>query len=130
MNVQVTEDELATMKFGIGQPVPRGEDPTLLTGKGQYTDDIVAENLAHAVFLRSPYPNAEIGTIDLAAARAAPGVLAVLTAEDVGADGLGDLPCQALIPGSDGKPAFDPGYPLLARGRVRHVGDPVAMILA
>jgi carbon-monoxide dehydrogenase large subunit len=117
-------------KFGIGQGMKRREDQRFLTGTGQYTDDIAMEHLAHAVFLRSPYPHAEIGGIDLDAARAAPGVLAVLTAEEVRADGLGDLPCQALIPGSDGKPAFDPGYPLLARGRVKHVGDPVAMILA
>jgi len=117
-------------KFGIGQGMKRREDQRFLTGTGRYTDDIALEGVVPAVFVRSPHPHAEIRSIDADAARSAPGVLAVLTAAEVDGDGLKDLPCDALIPGEDGKPAVGPAYPLLARDRVRHVGDPVAMVVA
>ena len=81
------------MKFGLGQPVRRFEDQTLITGKGRYTDDI--EKMAEAFVLRSQVAHAKIRKIDVAAARKMPGVLLVLTGDDVEADGLGDVPCHA-----------------------------------
>ena len=117
-------------KFGIGQGMKRREDQRFLTGAGRYTDDIGVPNAAVAVFVRSPYPHADVRSIESDTPAAMPGVLAVLTAADVVADGLGDMPCQALIPGRDGKPAVATPYPILARDRVRHVGDPVAMVIA
>src|SRR5437764_9844772 len=77
---------------GIGQPVRRREDPRLLTGKGRYSDDVTLPGQAYAAMVRSPHAHALIRAIDTAAARAMPGVLAVLTAEDVTADGLKPLP--------------------------------------
>jgi carbon-monoxide dehydrogenase large subunit len=117
-------------KFGVGQGMKRREDQRFLTGTGLYTDDIAPDGLSHAVFLRSPHPHADIGGIETETARAMPGVIAILTASGVAEDGLGDMPCHALIEGRDGKPAIDPGYPLLVRDRVRHVGDLVAMVIA
>src|SRR5258707_9458068 len=83
----------AIMKFGIGQPVRRFEDQTLITGKGRYTDDIRFEKMAHAVVVRATAAHANIRRIDTGTARAMPGVLLVLTGKDVAADGLGDVPC-------------------------------------
>ena len=80
------------MKFGLGQPVRRFEDQTLITGKGRYTDDIKLEKMAQALVLRSQVAHAKIRKIDVAAARKMPGVLLVLTGDDVEADGLGDVP--------------------------------------
>jgi aerobic carbon-monoxide dehydrogenase large subunit len=117
-------------KFGVGQGMKRKEDQRFLTGQGQYTDDLSIDGMARAVLVRAPLAHARITGIDVADAAAMPGVLAVLTARDVSGDGLGDLPCAALINGSDGKPAIGPAYPLLARDRVRHVGDAVALVVA
>jgi len=116
--------------FGAGQPVPRTEDPRLLTGRGRYTADISLPGEAHAVFLRSPHAHAEIRGIDIEAAREGPGVLAVYTGADVAADGLGDIPCLIDVSDRDGKALPSPGRPLIAKDRVRFVGDTVAMIVA
>ena len=118
------------MKFGIGQPITRLEDRRLLTGGGQYTDDVAAMGAAHGVVLRSPHAHADILSIDAAAAGAMPGVLAVLTHADVVADGLGHMPCLVEAPNRDGSPRADTPRPLLVDGRVRHVGDPVAFVVA
>src|SRR5436309_14771660 len=83
------------MKFGIGQPVPRTEDPRFLKGKGRYVADIMPVNLAHAYVLRSPHAHAAIKSIDTSAAKATPGVLAVLTGADARAENIGALPCSA-----------------------------------
>ncbi len=115
-------------KFGIGQPVRRKEDTRFLTGQGHYTDDLDLPGQAHAHILRSPHAHAIINGMDLAAARAAPGVLAVLTAADAHADGLGLIPLQVDIPSS--QPVFCPPRPILAEARVRFVGDPVALVIA
>ena len=96
------------MKFGVGQPVRRFEDQSLITGKGRYTDDIRFENAAHAYVLRARVAHANIRSIDAAAARKMPGVLLVLTGEDVKADGLGDVPCHAPLNNKDGSPRHDP----------------------
>src|SRR5215471_2796948 len=118
------------MKFGIGQPVRRDEDLRLITGRGRYTDDIVLPRLTHAFVLRSPMAHAHIRRMDAAAARRMPGVLFVATGEDVRADGLGDVPCMVPLVNRDGTPRHDTPRPVLALGRVRHVGQPVAWVVA
>ncbi len=120
----------APPKFGLGQPVRRVEDARLLRGLGRFTDDLRAPDAAHAVFLRSPHAHARIGTIDATAARAMPGVIGVLTGADWLADGLGGLPCAVPRQRPDGSPMPRPPYLPLASGHARHVGDPVALIVA
>ena len=117
-------------RFGIGQPVTRREDQRLLTGTGRYTDDINIPGQAYAHILRSPHAHAEITAIDTAAAAAAPGVVCVLTGADIAADGLGDLPCIRAPQNRDGNTIHMPPYAALARARVRHVGDLVALVVA
>jgi len=117
-------------KFGIGQPVPRTEDARLLTGRGRYTDDVSLPGQTYAAFVRSPHAHADIRGVDADAARQAPGVLAVFTVEDLDADGLGPIPCQFALKSRDGSPYRTTPRPALARGRVRHVGDPVAVVVA
>ncbi len=122
------------MKFGLGQPVRRYEDPRLLTGRGRFTDDFSFPDEAHAVVVRSPYPHADIKRIDTGPALACPGVRAVLTGEDAAADDLGNLPCIALalvpLERPDGTPMYTPPRPLLVRERVRMIGDYVALVVA
>ena len=118
------------MKFGIGQPVRREEDLRLITGGGRYTDDISLPRMAYAVVLRSPLAHAQIKRIDAAAAQKIPGVLLVLTGEDVRADGLGDVPCTVPLVNRDGSPRHDTPRPVLAQEKVRHVGEPVALVVA
>ena len=118
------------MKFGIGQPVRRHEDLRLVTGQGRYTDDIVLPRMAHAFVLRAPVAHALIERVDAAAARRMPGVLFVATGEDAQADGLGDLPCLVPLVSRDGRPRHDTPRPLLALGKVRHAGQPVAFAVA
>ena len=118
------------MKFGVGQPVRRFEDQTLITGKGRYTDDIDLPNMAHAYVLRAPVAHANIKRIDATAARTMPGVALVLTGQDVEADKLGNVPCSAALNNRDGSPRHDTPRPVLAVGKVRHAGQPVALIVA
>jgi aerobic carbon-monoxide dehydrogenase large subunit len=118
------------VKFGIGQPLRRYEDVRLLTGKGRYTDDITLPRMAFAAVLRSPVAHARLVKVDAAAARQLPGVLLVLTGDDVKADGLGDIPCLHPLTSRDGKPRHDTPRPVLAIGKVRHVGQPVAFVVA
>ena len=117
-------------KFGIGQAVKRTEDQRLLTGTGKFVGDVDLPGQAHAYVLRSPEAHAEIGKVDTAAAKKMPGVLAVLTGDDLKADGVADLPCLLSINSKDGKPNLVPSYPVLAQGRVRHVGQPVVLVVA
>jgi carbon-monoxide dehydrogenase large subunit len=112
----------------IGQSVRRKEDARFLTGTGQFTDDVDPGNAAHAYFLRSPHAHARIASVDTSRAKAAPGVLAVYTGEDL--QGVNGLPCGWLITGTDGQPMKEPAHPVLAKGKVRHVGDPVALVVA
>ena len=118
------------MKFGAGQPVRRLEDSRLVTGHGQYTDDFNFPGQAYAAVLRSPHAHAKLGAIDTLAAREASGVIAVYTNKDIEAAGLGPVPCMALLPNKDGTPMFNPQRPALAKGRVHHLGDPVALVIA
>jgi len=114
----------------IGTPVRRREDYRFLTGQGTYTDDINRPGQLYAYILRSPHANARLGRIDTAPAKSAPGVVAVYTGADMAADGIGGLPCGWLINSKDGSPMKEPPHPVLAIERVRHVGDPVAVVIA
>ena len=120
----------SVLKFGIGQPVPRSEDPRLLSGGGRYTDDHNAPGQAHAYFLRSTVGHGDIAVLDTEAAAGLPGVLAIYTGDDLEADGIGRIPCPVPMKNRDGSSPAVPPRPALSIGRVRHVGDPVAMIVA
>jgi len=113
---------------GIGASVRRKEDLRFLSGRGQYTDDIVRPGQTAAYILRSPHAHATIRAIDTAAAKAMPGVVAVFTGADMA--GIGGLPCGWQIHSKDGSPMAEPKHPVLAEGKVRHVGDPVAVVIA
>jgi len=117
-------------KFALGQAVSRAEDLTLVKGAGRYADDVRLPNEAYAFVLRSPHAHAALRRLDASAARRAPGVLAVLTGADARADGLGDIPCLVPVTNVDGSPRGETPRPLLAIDRVRHVGDPVALVVA
>jgi len=129
------------MEMGIGQPVRRVEDQRLLTGNGVYTDDVNLDGQAHGHVKRAEMAHAEITAMDVAAAKAAPGVLAVLTAKDYAEDGLGELPYisnpaglfQPEVPSlanRDGAPMFQSPLNVLADDRVRFVGQPLAFVIA
>jgi carbon-monoxide dehydrogenase large subunit len=117
-------------RFGLGASPKRREDQRFLIGRGAYLDDLVFPGLAHAVFVRSPHAHAGITAIDAAAARAMPGVLAVLTAADVTADGLRDLPPTVDANVHTGERFHFTPMPLLARDDVRYVGQLVALVVA
>jgi carbon-monoxide dehydrogenase large subunit len=114
----------------IGARVPRKEDYRFLTGAGQYTDDVTLPRQTYAAFVRSPHAHAKIKSVNAAKAKVAPGVLAVYTGEDVAAAKLGGLPCGWLITDVNGQPMKEPPYPVLAQGKVRHVGERVAVVVA
>jgi len=113
---------MSTRIFGSG--IKRREDPRLITGKAKYTDDIKLPGLLHMAVVRSPYAHANIKSIDTSAAEAMDGVVAVFTGEDIT---LAPIPTAWLIPDSDLK---QPEHPALAKDKVRHVGDGVAIVLA
>ncbi len=117
-------------KFGMAQPVRRVEDPRLLIGGGRYTDDITLANEAFGIVLRSPHAAARILSIDTAAAAGFEGVLGIYTGKDLAADGIGSLPCVIPLKNRDGSGRAEVPHPVLADGEVRHVGDPVAFIVA
>ena len=116
--------------FGIGASVPREEDRRLLTGRGLFLDDLTIPGQAHGVVLRSPHAHAEITRIETARAKAASGVLAVLTGKDVIADGLGWMQCEDSRDRPDGTPMPRPPQPVLVSDRVKFVGDYVAFVVA
>jgi carbon-monoxide dehydrogenase large subunit len=117
-------------EFAIGQAVPRFEDPRLVRGGGRYVADLVLPRMAHAYVLRSPHAHAKIRSIDTATAKAAPGVIAILTGEDWEASGFGDLPVPSGRKRRDGSPMYRPRYRALVKDRVRWVGDYVAFVVA
>jgi carbon-monoxide dehydrogenase large subunit len=123
-------DPVTIQKFAMGQSVSRVEDPRLVQGLGRYSDDVNLPRQAYAVVVRSPHAHARVVAIETAAARQSPGALAVLTGAELAADGVGHLPTDATRKRRDGSPAFTPPRPALARDRVRHVGDPVALVVA
>jgi carbon-monoxide dehydrogenase large subunit len=118
------------MRFGIGQPVPRKEDPRFLTGRGRYVADIDLVRQVHAVFVFSPHAHARIRAIDKTAAERAPGVYAVLTGADWAADGLGTLDPETMPEDMGGPAGYRTKRPPLALDRVRYVGERVAVIVA
>jgi carbon-monoxide dehydrogenase large subunit len=115
---------------GIGAAVRRKEDLRFLSGRGNYTDDINRPGQLYAYVLRSDRPHARILKISTDEARAAPGVAGVFTGADIQADSIGGLPCGWLIHSKDGSPMAEPPHPVLAVDKVRHVGDPVAVVVA
>jgi carbon-monoxide dehydrogenase large subunit len=115
---------------GIGAPVKRREDFRFVKGLGKYTDDINLPNQLYCYILRSSVAHARIRSIDTAAAKAAPGVAAVFTAKDIDESGAGGLPCGWLVTSRDGSPMKEPKHPILASGKVRHAGDPIAAVIA
>ena len=121
--------------FGIGASVKRREDHRLLTGRGRYAEDVHVTGQAHVAFVRSPHAHAGVGAIDTAAARAVPGVIEVFTGRDLAAGGLGTIPTLIAergggIKSRDGSPFAEPPWHPLAIDRVRHIGEPVAMVVA
>jgi carbon-monoxide dehydrogenase large subunit len=128
MDDQTTETALSQTKFGVGQPVLRKEDPTLVRGEGRYTDDVNLPNQAYAVMVRSSEPHGVIRHIDTETAKAMPGVLAVLTGADLA--GYGGLKCNLPLKSRDGSPIKYTPRPALPTDKVRFVGDPVACVIA
>ncbi|MGA3003601.1 MAG: xanthine dehydrogenase family protein molybdopterin-binding subunit [Acetobacteraceae bacterium] len=115
---------------GIGASVRRKEDARFLNGRGHYTDDINRPGQLFAYVKRSDRPHAKINGIDSSAAAKAPGVAAVFTGADMAAESIGGLPCGWQIHNKDGSPMAEPPHPVMAVGKVRHVGDPVAVVIA
>jgi carbon-monoxide dehydrogenase large subunit len=116
--------------FGIGQKVWRKEDATLLRGQGHYTDDLNVSGQAYAVMVRSPYAHGVIRGIDIAAAQAMPGVLAIITGQDLQAGGFGPIRCRMAVRNRDGTPMRAPPRPALPTDKVRFAGEAVACVIA
>src|SRR5438874_10505811 len=114
----------------IGARVPRKEDYRFLTGAGQYTDDVALAGQTYAAFVRSPHAHATLRSIKIDKAKKAPGVVAVFTGADLAAAKVGGLPCGWLITDVQGQPMKEPPFPALAQGKVRHVGERVAVVVA
>src|SRR6202045_97634 len=117
-------------EFAVGQSVPRYEDLRLVRGSGRYVDDIVLPGMLFGYVLRSPHAHARVRAVDVAKAKAAPGVLAVLTGADWQKSGFGDLPVPGGLKRRDGSPMYRPRYPALVQDRARWVGDYVAFVVA
>ena len=127
MNDAVT---LPHLKFGIGQPVQRKEDPRLVRGAGRYADDVALPGQAFARVVRSAHGHGRLHGIDAVAAQAVAGVLAVYTAADFARAGYGAILCKLPLKNADGSPLFAPARPIFATDRVRYVGEPLAMVVA
>jgi carbon-monoxide dehydrogenase large subunit len=127
MNVPLDPSQI---RFGIGQPVSRKEDPVLLRGEGRYSDDLALPGQVHAVMVRSSYAHGVIRGIDTAEAVQMPGVLAIYTGRDLEAAGLGPMPASVGQKNRDGSAARTPRQMPLTTDRVRYVGDPVAVVVA
>ena len=125
-----TTDTLAPGRFAVGQPVSRLEDPVLLRGEGRYTDDLNLPGQAYAAVVRSPVAHGLLKGIATEAARAMPGVLAVITAADLKAAGIGPMPANVTGQNWDNRPIPKPAQWALAEARVRYVGDPIAVVVA
>ncbi|MDX6806231.1 xanthine dehydrogenase family protein molybdopterin-binding subunit [Terrihabitans rhizophilus] len=118
------------MKFGVGQPFRRVEDIRFITGQGHYTDDYRFEGEAYAALARSSVAHGVLKGVDAEAARAMPGVLAVFTAEDLARDGIGTMPVTIVLDHAEGGRMPLPPRPLLATGKVRYLGEPLAFVVA
>jgi aerobic carbon-monoxide dehydrogenase large subunit len=122
--------DISTARFGSDHGALRSEDAPLLAGNGRFTDDLNVPGQAYGVFMRAPVSHAVLRAVDLAAARAMPGVIGVYSGADTTADGLGAIPPVAVFPGRDGKPMFAAAMPPLVVDRIRYVGEPVAIVVA
>ncbi len=118
------------VKFGVNQSVDRVEDNRLVTGAGQYTDDITVETQLYAYMLRSPIAHAKILSLDIEDARQAPGVVDIITGQELSAAKANELPCMIPLKNRDGSNRADPGHPVLATDEVRYVGDNIALVIA
>lgn len=130
MDGQVDLTTYVEERHAVGQPVPRKEDPVLLRGQGRYSDDINLPGQAHAVMVRSTVAHGVIRGIDASAARAMPGVLAVLTGQDLVAAGMGNMPSGMSFKNKDGSDMPKPVQTILTTDKVRFVGDPIAVVVA
>jgi carbon-monoxide dehydrogenase large subunit len=130
MDMNAHMDDLAPDKFGVGQPVPRKEDPTLLQGKGRFTDDIDLPGQAYAAIVRSRVAHGRILSVDTDAAKRLPGVLGVYTGRDLIEAGFGFMPKGLALKNRDGSDMPKPDQPVLTTDIVRYVGDPVAFVVA
>ena len=130
MNVRPSSSDLSLTKFGVGQPVPRNEDPILVSGRGRYTDDLAVEGQVYAAFVRSSHAHGHIRKVDTTAARGMKGVLAVYTAADLEGRGYGKLGSAVNLPNADGTPMKRTDRLALTGDKVRFVGDPIAMVVA
>ncbi|MDP4593944.1 MAG: xanthine dehydrogenase family protein molybdopterin-binding subunit, partial [Beijerinckiaceae bacterium] len=130
MNLRVDDETLATMKFGIGQPVRRNEDVRLIQGQGQYTDDVNLKDQAHAAMVRSSVAHGNIRKIDTSVAANMPGVLAVYTGADLEKAGYADLAPRLPFKSTDGTPMHAMTRPVMSQDKVRYVGDPLVCVIA
>src|SRR4051812_11921690 len=124
------ENAIAVQKFGVGQPVRRKEDDTLVRGKGKYTDDFNLPCQAYAWIVRSSHAHGIIRRIDATAARAMPGVLGIWTGADLASAGYGPFTCGLPLKNRDGSPLLQTNRTALMMDKVRYVGDPVACVVA
>jgi carbon-monoxide dehydrogenase large subunit len=124
------ENTIAAQKYGIGQPVLRKEDDTLVRGKGKYTDDINLPGQAYAVIVRSTHAHGVLKKVDTAEAKKLPGVLGIWTGEDMVAAGYGNFVSRMPLKSKDGSALLQSNKPILAVGKVRFVGDPIAVVVA
>ena len=118
------------LRFGSGRDAIRSEDEPLVTGAGKFTDDINLPGQAYAAFVRASVAHATIEKVNVVAAAKMPGVLAVITGQDIAAENIGGIPPLASFNGRDGKPMYQASMPVLARDRVRFVGEAIAMVVA
>ncbi|MDU6729714.1 MAG: molybdopterin cofactor-binding domain-containing protein, partial [Bradyrhizobium sp.] len=124
------ENAIALQKFGVGQPVRRKEDDTLVRGHGKYTDDFNLPGQAYAWIVRSSHAHGIIKGIDTTAAKGMPGVLGVWTGADLAAAAYGPFTCGLPLKSRDGSPLLQTNRPALATDKVRFVGDPIAFVVA
>jgi len=123
-------DDKKMVKFGVNQSVNRVEDDRLITGAGQYTDDINLPNQLYGFMLRSPIAHGKILSLDIDDARDAPGVVDIIVGAELAADNANQRPCMIPLKNRDGSNRADPGHPVLAIDEVRYVGDNIAFIVA
>ena len=116
------------IKSGIGASSKRREDVRFLTGNGNYTDDINIRGQAYVFFLRSDVAHGTLNSVDTSAAAAMPGVVKIFTGADF--EAVGGIPCGWLVTDKHGEPMQEPKHPVLAHGKVRHVGEPIAAVVA
>ena len=130
MTLRVDDEQLATLKFAVGQPVLRNEDPRLVKGEGLYTDDVNAPGQVYLSMVRSTQAHGIIRSIDVSAARDMPGVLAIYTGANFEAKGYGPYPFRVALMNRDGTPLIKPKRYALAMKKVTYVGDAIACVIA